>query len=170
MGWTYKGVQRRWTQPSDTNVKTTWIPHMYSANGSNPYAYGPYGTNGGSYYEYYHGLMTVHGKLSFGGGTPSPPVDGDLLVDLPSTGILVPAPIWYDTYQIVGLWAMERYFGGGGYGLVELTRQYSGIPMLKFLINRYHDGSLAILTAGIVPYYFWTDSGFMFTIQYPVET
>lgn len=171
MGWTFKGVQRRWTSGADGDpVKTTWTPHMYATNGTYPYGFGPYGTNGGSYYEYYHGLMTVHGKLSFGGGVPGA-YGGELIVDLPHAYISgVPEPVWYDTYQIVGLWAMERYGGGGGYGLVELTRQYDGIPVLKFLINRYHDASIAIMSASLVSYYFWTDSAFYFTVQYPVET
>lgn len=174
MGWDFKGeLRRREYSPLPMHPQGDWTPRMYIAVGSNPYGDGGHGTNRSSWYEQHNGMLTLHGKMTFEG------VDfgrwallslyGELLIKLPPYP--APAPVNYGTYQIVGHWALERFWGGGGYGHMELTRQYSGTPMLKMLINRYHDDSISILNGQVAPNnYLWNDSGLMFSIQYPVET
>jgi hypothetical protein len=158
MGWDYKGQFR--------GGPTSWTPVLGVANGSGV----PYGIGIGSWgtYEIYNGICTAHWGIALNASMimAMQAVTGEFILSLPVQ------PVNYDTWLMNGHWFIERFWGGGGYGNLEITRQwYDGTAYAKMLINRYHDDPIAILSAPYAKdYYLWSDSGIICSMQYPVET
>lgn len=159
MGWNYQGQFR--------GGPTSWTPVLGISQGSGV----PIGVGVGSWgtYEVYNGLCTAHWAFDMNSTIYNytlPAYTGELIWNLPVN------PVNYATYLMAGHWWIERFWGGGGYGNMEITRQfYDGSAYAKMLINRYHDDPIAILSApGAKDYYLWSDSSIKCSMQYPVET
>lgn len=117
-------------------------------------------------YEVHNGLCTVHMEYSLNATNISliSSNTGDLIWSLPVE------PVNYDTFYMAGHWWIERFWGGGGYGHLEITRQYSGgVALAKMLINRYHDDWITSLAAPTTAPYLFQDSRIFCSLQYPVE-
>ena len=158
MGWNSQGYLRQGPQ--------SFAGAMGISQGANvPMGVGAY--NYGTY-EVWNGLCTAHWSLNLNAsmimviGANS----GEFIMSLPQV------PVNYSTYLMSGWWWIERFWGGGGYGQLEITRQYyDGTAYAKMLINRYHDDPISILSAPWAKdYYLWSDSSIKCSIQYPVET
>lgn len=158
MGWNYQGQFR--------GGPTSWTPVLGISQGASF----PIGVGTGAWgtYEVYNGMCTAHWSIPLNasmimviGGN-----SGEFLLSLPVD------PVNYSPFLMAGHWWIERFWGGGGYGNLEITRQfYDGTAYAKMLINRYHDHSIAILSApSAKDYYLWSDSNITCSIQYPVET
>jgi len=158
MGWNYQGQFR--------GGPTSWTPVLGISQGASV----PIGVGTGSWgtYEVYNGLCTAHWSIPLNTSMIKviAAYTGELILSLPVN------PVNYATYLMAGHWWIERFWGGGGYGNMEITRQfYDGSAYAKMLINRYHDHQIAILSApGAKDYYLWSDSSIKCSMQYPVET
>ena len=160
MGWNYlyHGQIRQSPQ--------SWTPVLGISQGGGT----PIGVGTGTWgtYEVSNGLCTAHWGYPMNASMINiiGAYSGELIWSLPVD------PVFYDTYLMAGQWWIDRYWGDGGYGNMEITRQYNGgAAYAKMLINRYHDDTISILGAPwTVNTYLWSDSGITGSIQYPVET
>lgn len=158
MPWNYQGQIRQGVN--------TFTPVLGVSNGSGvPWGVGV-GTNGK--YEVHNGLCTASWTVNLDASMISiiSSVTGEFIFNLPVN------PVNYSTFLMSGYWWIDRFWGGGGYGNLEITRQYyDGSAYAKMLINRYHDHPIAILSApSAKDTYLWSDSAIICSIQYPVET
>lgn len=158
MGWNSLGYIRQ-----GVNSFTPVLAVERGDGSQRPIGLGNYGT-----YEVHNGLCTAHWSINLDSTMMMviPLYTGEFIMPLPVN------PVNYGTFLMAGSWWIERFWGGGGFGNLEITRQFNGgAPYVKMLINRYHDDPIAILRCqDAKDYYLWSDSSIKCSIQYPVET